>query len=90
MIKPTVGRKVWYWPHPIHDAAMNIVDDQQPLDATVLCAHGDDRISVQVIDHRGHTHFIAYCFLSQPENNTNPADAGYCEWMPYQVGQSQK
>lgn len=88
-IKPTVGRKVWYWPHLVDDATMNAVDSEQPLDATVLFVHDDRTVNLQIIDHMGHPHTLIQAVLRQPEDD-KPSDEGYAEWMPYQVGQAEK
>lgn len=88
-IEPTVGRKVWYWPHPVDDANMNNVDHEQPLDATVLFVHHNRLVNLQVVDHMGHSHTLIQAILRQP-NDDKPGNEGYAEWMPYQIGQAVK
>lgn len=88
-IQPTVGRKVWYWPHPVHDAQMNVELPEQPLDATVLFIHGERQVNLSVIDHMGQTHFIVKAYLRQPGIEA-PNNEGYAEWMPFQINQASK
>jgi hypothetical protein len=88
-IEPTVGRKVWYWPHDVDDANMNNVDHEQPLDATILFVHHTRLVNLQIIDHMGHTHTLLNTHLRQPGDD-KPHDEGYAEWMSYQVDQARK
>jgi hypothetical protein len=87
LIQPTVGRKVWYWPHPVNNADMNTELPEQPLDATILFVHAARQVNLLVVDHMGHPHFISKAYLKQPDAEP-PADEGYAEWMPFQVGQA--
>lgn len=103
VISPTVGRKVWYRPSKsdllgpgaMHIAGSLDAGNSQPLDATVLAAWGDRCINVQVLDITGKAFTKMSCTLIQP-GDAVPVDAegkpvgGYCEWMPYQVGQAVK
>lgn len=102
MIKPTVGRKVWYRPS-LNDLQgpipMYMVGhpntEPQPLDATVLAVWGDRCINVQVLDITGKA-FTKTSVLLLQEGDPTPKTPegnevfGYCEWMPYQVGQAAK
>lgn len=97
MIKPTVGRKVWYWPSandktgpvPMYQQA------DQPLDATIIAVHGDRMVNVLVTDVMGRQFPVLSCSLLQPGDQL-PAYADgqiigrYVEWMPYQVGQAKQ
>ena len=88
MTAPTVGRKVWFWPSE-QESYMNVEDDTQPLDATVLFVHKDERINLLVVDHLGHTHPEMNVLLIQ-EGETKPEGEGFATWMPYQVKQHAK
>jgi hypothetical protein len=93
MIKPTVGRKVWFHSngHRVITTAGNqpehhVSDDT--MDATILCVHGDRCVNVLVVDHSGTCHGIRSITLRQ-EGDPVPTCA-YVEWMPYQTGQAKK
>lgn len=97
VIKPTVGRKVWYRPSK-HDklgpVPMNAAGGE-PLDATVIAVFGDRMISVLVTDIMGRQFPVLSVDLLQPgDEPRKDADGNvigrYCEWMPYQVGQAAK
>ena len=97
VIKPTVGRKVWFRPSKY---------DQQgpvpmqcavghPLDATVIAVHGDRCVNVLVTDMVGRQFPVLSVTLVHDGENP-PADGEgvpfgrYVEWMPYQKGQAAK
>ena len=83
MIKPTVGRVVWYTPgmgHPWREDA--------PLAAIVAKVHNDTLVNLMVIDSAGNPHGRPGVELCHGE--TRPSGAEYCEWMPYQKGQAAK
>ena len=97
MIKPTVGRKVWYrplvtdghGPHPM------LSRPGEPLAATVLAVWGDRMVNVLVFDIYGKPFTKTSIQLLQ-EGDTPPPGldgkplGGYVEWMPYQQGQAAK
>jgi hypothetical protein len=95
MIKPSVGRKVWYRPSMFDKTgvgAMQVAGDA-PLDATVIAVWGDRCVNVQVTDAAGKVFTKTSVTLLQ-EGDSVPCDpaghnvGGYVEWMPYQVGQA--
>lgn len=100
VIKPTVGRKVWYRPQksdvmgPLPMSVMGPHNDPaagQPLDATVIAVHGDRMVNVLVTDAAGRQFPVLSCTLLQPGDVPACDDEGkllgrYCEWMPYQIG----
>ena len=88
LIKPTVGRKVWFYAGNDHEE-MNVIDRTQPLDATVVFVHGDRHVNLFILDHMGHQHFAPDVELVQPDTET-PQYGSYATWMPYQVGQAQQ
>ena len=97
IIKPTVGRKVWYRPSksdqtgPIPMQAAT----GQPLDATIIAVWGDRMINVLVTDIMGRQFPVLSCTLLQPGDIVSVDAEGmpvgrYCEWMPYQVATTPK
>ena len=85
MIKPTVGRMVWFWEG---------VNQAQPMAAIVTLVHNDHMVNLSVFDSCG-VQFSRTCVrLVQGDEAHIPAGhvpvGAYCEWMPYQVGQAKK
>lgn len=94
MIKPTVGRKVWYRPSrdDVEGAGgqtrmMNTAG--QPLDATVVAVWGDRCVNLAIFDIHAQLHERRSVTLVQ-EGDPIPKFGRYAEWMPYQVGQAKK
>lgn len=93
MIKPTIGRKVWFYAGTavlpgvwtIHNSG----DETQPMDATVVYVHGDRMVNLAVLDHAGEPHAVRSVHLVQPGDEAVP-NGMRAEWMPYQVGQAKK
>lgn len=78
MIKPTVGRVVWY--HADRFA--------QTMAAIVSYVASDGRINIAFFDLNGVAGNRTSVRLVQ---DGEPAPGGeYCEWMPYQKGQAAK
>jgi hypothetical protein len=86
MIKPTVGRVVWYRPGE-HDG-MAVGQDKQPLDAHIVYVHSDRVVNLVVFDAVGTMHRKTSVVLVQ-EGDPVPQFA-HAEWMPYQTGQAKK
>lgn len=94
IIKPTIGRKVWYR----HDGNTTIdimggmlhpiAYSDQPMDATVIYVWGDRMVNLRIVDHAGNAFSLASVTLVQ-EGDATPGGR-YCEWMPYQQGQARK
>lgn len=84
MIKPTVGRVVWFYPK-------NHQPNDQPLAAIVAHVWSDTCVNLAIFDANG-------CPMSDPptsvllvqEGNEIPTGGHYCAWMPYQTGQAKK
>jgi hypothetical protein len=76
MIKPTIGRKVWFFPAP----------GAPEEDATVIDVHGDRCVSLFVINRGGTTSTPRSVQLVQ-EGDVLPV-GWHCTWMPYQIGQA--
>jgi hypothetical protein len=97
VIKPTVGRKVWFypgggmWPAGMQTFPASDYDAglQQPLDATIVYVHGDRLVNLRVVDHAGNAFPVRDVQMVQPGDKC--CAAGHrAEWMPYQVGQANK
>jgi hypothetical protein len=86
VIKPTVGRVVWYRPFE-HDDMAGVSGDQ-PLAAIVAHVWSDSCVNLAVFDANGVAHSRTSVLLVQ-DGEPKPA-AGFCEWMPYQKGQAAK
>lgn len=88
IIKPTIGRRVWYRPNGTNGLAMAVHDNIQPMDAGIVYVWGDRMVNLDVTDHNGNHHAIPSVTLYQ-EGDPLPTGA-YCEWMPFQKGQATK
>lgn len=92
MIKPTIGRRVWYWPSPQDrgetehkpSSVIQQGDQSQACDAGIAYVHSDRLINISVADQNGVTHSRTSVQLLQ-EGDQRPEHGGFCEWMPYQV-----
>jgi hypothetical protein len=79
MIKPTIGRKVWF--HPVlHEFAGAYSDPSQPLDATVVYVWSDTMVNLRFSDQNGRQFSATSVFLWQGVGS-RPASGCYCEWM---------
>jgi hypothetical protein len=77
MIKPTIGRKVWFFSAP----------GAPEQDATVIDVHGDRCVNLFVVSRIGDTSAHRSVLLVQ-EGDALPTAGSYATWMPYQVGQA--
>lgn len=93
-IKPTIGRRVWYWPSSFDkgrlqlkpDTIMQTGDANQACDAGIAYVHSDTMINVTVADHNGNMHkrtSVPLLGFDDPK----PQDNAYCTWMDYQINQ---
>lgn len=97
VIKPTVGRKVWFRPNGTTDLQKPGTTERsrlnelhgQPLDATVTYVWSERMVNLSVLDHYGNPFIATSVNLLQPGDST-PATGFYAEWMPYQQGQARK
>lgn len=94
MIKPSIGRKLWFWKsrdaynasaHNNHDHTMVGIDDQ-PEDATIVGVWNPTLLNLQVIDHSGVSRAQTSVPLLQ-EGDTIPL-SNFATWVPFQVGQA--
>lgn len=79
MIKPTVGRVVWYQTGNPQD---------QPNAAIVAYVYTDRCVNLMVINANGDNYSRQRVFLRQDDDLI--PDGFYAEWMPYQKGQAAK
>ena len=91
IIKPTVGRVLWYWPstHDIEAGMFAYPGSDQPFTAQVVFVHSDRMINLLITDHGGGAHEKRSVTLLQAGDSVRD-HAGYAEWMPYQQGQASK
>lgn len=87
MIKPTVGRVVWF--HPSSHSNDTGFAPASICAAIIAYVHSDFMVNLAVFDANGVCHSKTSVHLVQ---DMEPVpDAGYyCEWMPYQKGQAAK
>lgn len=82
MIKPTVGRVVWYYPP-------GASHEGQPQAAMIAYVHSDMMINVGGFDQNGKPFADTSVLLLQDEDSYgNPGGGAWAKWMPYQVGQA--
>lgn len=88
VIKPTIGRRLWYWPSESDKRSTCYLPsaEPQPFDAGVVFVHDDHTVNLLVTDHIGRIHSRTAVHLAQPGEDV-PYD-GYAAWMPYQIGQA--
>lgn len=95
VIKPTIGRRVWYWPSDYDrgllehkpSTVMTASDDKQPCDAGVAYVWNDRLVNLTVADHNGVMHQRTSVQLVQAGDPV-PENGHYAVWMPYQQGQA--
>jgi hypothetical protein len=91
MIKPTIGRVVWFWPATnamMGGELFTYHDRSQPCAALVAFVWSDAMVNLSVADQNG----VQHAFTSVPliqEGDERPSSY-FCEWMPYQKGQAAK
>lgn len=84
MIKPTVGRVVWY--HPAFQPDQGIDEGTQ---AAIVCfVHSDTCVNLSVFDENGTPSGKSSVHLFQGDGARPGGE--YAEWMPYQIGQAAK
>lgn len=84
MIKPTIGRVVWFHPEFQPDSGSN-----ERTQAAIVCyVHSDTMVNLAVFDENGVASSQTSVWLFQGEGE-RPAGP-YAEWMPYQQGQAAK
>jgi hypothetical protein len=87
VIKPTIGRVVWFHPST-HSAEAGFAP--APICAAIVAyVHSDSCVNLAVFDGNGASHPKTSVTLIQ-DSDAAPAGGYYCEWMPYQKGQAAK
>lgn len=84
MIKPTIGRVVWFWPKGDKSATPKI----QPLPALICHVINDTCVNLAAFWENGAPFGETSVELYQGEGE-RPKHR-FCEWMPYQLGQAAK
>jgi hypothetical protein len=85
MIKPTIGRVVWFQPPAPGGQPLRT----QPYPALIAFVHSDTCINVGFFDQNG-TVGSACSVKLLVEGEERPAGGYFAEWMPYQQGQAKK
>lgn len=83
MIKPTIGRVVWFWPEGDRPSDPHA----QPLAAIVTHVWGDNCVNLVVFTSSGETLPRTSVQLYQA-HGPRPPNYAFCEWMPFQLGQA--
>jgi len=86
MIKPTIGRVVWYHPSEFDRTPMTL--HGEVLAAIIVHVWSDTYVNLTVFDSNGTPHARTSVQLLQDGDPNRPS--AYCEWMPYQKGQAAK
>lgn len=84
VIKPTVGRIVWYYENGDQRRA-----SESPYAAQVAYVHSDSCVNLGYLDHNGVALSATSVRLVQ-DGATAPEWGAFCEWMPFQKGQAAK
>jgi hypothetical protein len=82
MIKPTVGRVVFY-------TIFGAQPEQQKHPALIAHVWSDSCVNLAVFDGNGVNYSRTSVLLIQ-DDAPLPPDGNYCEWMEYQKGQAAK
>lgn len=80
MIKPTVGRIVWFYSSKAPDTAQA---------AMVARVWDERRVNLMVVEPDGTTRGQTSVQLLQDDDKPD-GGAFWCAWMPYQIGQAAK
>lgn len=79
MIKPTVGRVVYFHQYGVDD-------DSEPWAAIIAHVHSDRLVNLMVVTPQGATAMRLCVELVQ--EGEPPKDSAFARWMPYQIGQA--
>jgi hypothetical protein len=93
IIKPTVGRVVWYLPHSSSsDTGFAVHPGEaqgRPYAAIIAHVWHDGMVNLSVFDAHGVPHSRTSVTLIQDSaNGAGPQFAQFCTWMPFQRGQA--
>ncbi len=79
VIKPTVGRVVWF-----NQMTPGVFPGSDQTCAAIIAhVHGDRCVNLMVIDANGGTHQRSSVTLVQPGDKKPTHE--HCEWMPFQI-----
>ena len=84
MIKPTIGRVVWFYPQ----GAKQILNNIQPHAAMIAYVHSDTMITIGYFNSYGVACSQTSVRLIQEEQDF--PECPFCSWIPYQKGQAAK
>lgn len=84
MIKPTIGRVIWFYRDKQH-----LDSGSQPNAGLVAYVHSDTMINVGGVDAQGCAFNATSTRLLQ-DNETPPESGSFAVWMPYQKVQAAK
>ena len=90
IIKPTVGRVVWYYP-PTNSGESGFARHStpgEPLAAIIARVWNDNCVNLSVFDANGIAHSRTSVTLIHDDDSKT--DSGHCRWMPFQKGQAAK
>src|SRR6266403_5191936 len=83
MIKPTIGRVMWFWPVKPERGA-------QPYASLVTYVHDDNMVNLVAFTTDGVPFPAGRVAIVQDGSPYVAGDLPYAEWMPYQKGQAAK
>lgn len=90
MIKPSIGRVVWFYARGTEQRDAG----EQPEAAIVAFVHSDDCINLMVISEAGTPRPMTSVALMQEEDFAEGVDTdwpfSFATWMPYQQAQAKK
>lgn len=90
MIKPTVGRVVWFAPAVLGSPHVQYTSvPPKPLCASVAYVWNDRMVNLSVVGHDGVTKPETSVMLLQ-DDDRKPEEGRFAFWMPYQQGQAAK
>ena len=93
MIRPTVGRVMWYRPG-VHLAGLVAnpagLEGAQPLAAIVTYVWNDNMVNLAVFGHDGTVQARTSVPIVQDGSPWTADQSPYAEWMPFQKGQAAK
>src|SRR5688500_16721929 len=98
MIKPAVGRVVWFWDD--HSAALEhasqlaadpeMIPSVQPMAAIIARVWSDTCVNLAVFDQNGMATSRTSVELWHGEEDKPRPNWMHCEWMPYQKQQAER
>lgn len=83
MIKPSIGRVMWYWPEKEYRG-------DQPWAAIVTYVYGDNMVNLIAWNPNGDGQPKTSVPIVQEGSSYVASNSPYVEWMPYQIGQAKK